>query len=192
MARFWRIFSPWPVLSLLLAVCPPAWAARPYVDGVSLSRGPRADLVVSFHVEQTLVPQLVDTLESGLPVRFTFWIRVDHPRPWARDYVLADLRFERVLEKENLEDRYRITFEDGRTVRTESDLAKAVRMMGRVEGVSLLPLAALAGPRPIFLRIKVRVQEFKLPFRLHRLLPFVSFWDVETDWYVLEIPRVLP
>ena len=188
----WRIL----LLSLCFLIIVPARAPaldRPaYIDGVALGRGPRGDLLVSFRVQNAFVPGILDTLESGLPIRFTFWIRVDRPRKWRPDEVLADLRIERVLDKDNLKNRYRITYEDHRTVRYEADLARAVAAMARVDKVSVLPLDALGGDPPPYLRIKARLQEFRLPFRLHYLLPFVSFWDVETEWYVLEIPRSIP
>jgi len=180
------------VLGLFLV--PPASAAGergPYIDGVQLERGPRSDLLVSFHVEGALVPQLRETLESGLPVRFTFWIRIDRPKAWARDEVLVDLRLTRTLEKNNLQNRFHVTFEDGSAGPEEPDLARAVAALGRVEGLSLLPLDALRGASA-FLRIRARLQEFRLPFRLHRILPFVALWDLETPWYVVEVPRNLP
>ncbi|WP_169709513.1 DUF4390 domain-containing protein [Deferrisoma camini] len=181
------------LLGLLLAS--PASAAGdkgPYIDGVLLERGPRSDLLVSFHVEGALVPQLRETLESGLPVRFTFWIRIDRPKAWARDEVLVDLRLTRTLEKNNLQNRFHVTFEDGSAGPEEPDLARAVAALGRVERMSLLPLDALRGGGPAFLRIRARLQEFRLPFRLHRILPFVALWDLETPWYVVEVPRNLP
>lgn len=163
----------------------------PYVTDVRLERGPRGDLLVSFRVEKALVPQLRETLESGLPVRFTFWVRVDRPKAWARDEVLADLQLTRTLEKNNLQNRFHVTFEDGSEGPEVPELEKAVDALARVERLSLLPLDALRGP-PAFLRIRARLQEFQLPFRLHRILPFVGLWDVETPWYVVEVPRELP
>ncbi|GAB6063519.1 DUF4390 domain-containing protein [Deferrisoma palaeochoriense] len=193
---YWRLIL-FALLLLLAGVGGPvgepcaAETPVPYVTDVRLERGPRGDLLVSFRVEKALVPQLRETLESGLPVRFTFWVRVDRPKAWARDEVLADLQLTRTLEKNNLQNRFHVTFEDGSEGPEVPELEKAVDALARVERLSLLPLDALRGP-PAFLRIRARLQEFQLPFRLHRILPFVGLWDVETPWYVVEVPRELP
>lgn len=182
-------------LTLLLFVCLllPAQSSfgrrgDAYIDGVRLSRGARDSLVLDFHVEEALDEGILDTLDSGLPVRFTYWIQVVRPRDFGRDDNLVDLKLVRVLEKDNLKDRYRVTFEGDGEERDLGGLASAVEVMSHVEGVNLLPLEALAQERPLVLRIKAQLQKFRLPFRLHHLFAFVSYLDVETDWYDLDLP----
>ena len=63
-----------------------------------------------------------------------------------------------------------------------------MEVMTRVEKVVLFPAEMLETRRPLLLKIKTQLQQFQLPFRLHYLLAFVSYWDVETDWYTLELP----
>ncbi len=159
-----------------------------YIEGVRLSRGERGNLVLDFHVESALDERILDTLDSGLPVRFTYWIQVVHPHNFGKDDLVVDLRLVRVLEKDNLKDRYRLTFEEDGEQRDLGGLASAVEAMSRVEGVSLLPLDALAQDHPLVLKIKAQLQKFRLPFRLHYLFAFVSYLDVETDWYTLDLP----
>ncbi|MBE0617189.1 MAG: DUF4390 domain-containing protein [Proteobacteria bacterium] len=176
-------------LLLLLPVAPSQ--GRPpqaYIDGVKLRRGAHADLLVDFRVEGILNERILDTLDSGLPVRFTYWVQVTRPREFLRDQVVADRKLVRILEKDNLKDRFRVTFEDGEEPRDVATLDAAIRTMARVEGVSVLPLAALDASRPLVLRLKAQLQKFQLPFRLHYLFAFVSYWDVETDWYSVVLP----
>lgn len=178
-------------LALLLLLPAASSQGRPpqaHIDGVKLRRGARADLLVDFRVEGILNERILDTLDSGLPVRFTYWVQVTRPREFLRDQVLADRKLIRVLEKDNLKDRFRVTFEEDEESRDVSTLDAAIQTMARVEGVSVLPLAALAAPRPLTLRLKAQLQKFQLPFRLHYLFAFVSYWDVETDWYSLVLP----
>ncbi|MHB8764707.1 MAG: DUF4390 domain-containing protein [Deferrisomatales bacterium] len=181
------------LLVLCCLVASPASSRSPrgaaYIDSVHLRRGARGDLVLDFQVQNALDARVLDTLDSGLPVRFTYWIRVERPRELARDEVVSDLRLERVLEKDNLKDRYRVTLGASATPRDVGVLSEAIAVMSRVEGVSLMPLEALGGRRPAVLRIKAQLQKFQLPFRLHYVFAFVSYLDVETDWYVVELPR---
>ena len=177
------------VLAGMLLAVPVAVAdSGAYIADVHLSEGSAGDLILGFRVQQAMDQRVIDTLESGLAVRFTYWVRVQHPRQVVPDEKLVDLRFERVLEKDNLKDRYRLTMEEGHPPRDVANLEEAVGLMGLVEGVSLLPMEVLDSRRPLYLRIRVRLQRFEMPFRLHYVLPFVSYLDVGTDWYSLELP----
>lgn len=188
--RRWRLPTAL-LVTLLLGAGAPALGARKEarIEEVTVRRGAQSDLVVGFRVQGALDQRVADTLESGLPVRFTYWLRVVRPRGLLTDVPVAERKIVRVLEKDNLKDRFRLVYQDeGRTEDVES-LPAAVEAMARVDGVSVLPLDALAGSGALQLRIKAQLQEFLLPFRLHYLLPFVAYWDVETDWYAAPLPE---
>lgn len=177
----------------LLLVAAPGAARQPEarIVDVQLHRGAQGDLAVDFRVEGVLNERVLDTLDSGIPVRFTYWVRVVHPRELLRDETLADLRLVRVLEKDNLKDRFRVSLEgrgDGRDV---ADLQQAIDVMARVENLSVLPLDALGSQTPLLLRIKAQLQKFQLPFRLHYLFAFVAYWDVETEWHTVPLPATV-
>jgi hypothetical protein len=178
-------------LAFLFIPALPSHARRgqAYIDGVQLSHGDGGDLVLAFRVKQALDDRILDTLDSGLPVRFTYWIRIENPRKFALDEVLVDLKLVRILEKDNLKDRYRVTLEGSTEARELTDLAEAVAVMSRIEGVGLVPLERLKGHSPLLLKVKAQLQKFQLPFRLHYLFAFVSYLDVETDWYTVELPE---
>jgi len=159
------------------------------IDGVKLRRGPNADLLVDFRVEGIRNDRVIDMLDSGLPVRFTYWVRVTHPREVLRDEIVADVKLVRVLEKDNLKDRFRVVFEEGGEATDVPTLDAALEAMSRVEGVSVLPLDALDGRRPLVLKLKAQLQKFQLPFHLPYLFAFVSYWDVETEWASVALPE---
>ena len=184
--RRFIVLSAW--LAVWIAASVAAADSGAYVADVRLTRGPAQDLVLAFRVQQAMDQRALDTLESGLAVRFTYWVRVQSPRRLFPDENLVDLKLERVLEKDNLKNRYRLTMVEGQPPRNVADLAEALAVMSRVEGVSLLPLEVLESRRPLYLRVRARLQRFEMPFRLHYVLPFVSYLDVGTDWYSLELP----
>lgn len=180
-------------LFLLIAVLVPAghgWSRSgdAYIDGVTLHRGSRDDLLLSFRIQRAFDQRILDTLDSGLPVRFTYWIRVEQPRGVLPDRLVVEVRLDRSMVKDNLKDRYRITTDAGES-RDLPGLTEAVETMTQVDRVSVMPLATLNRSAPLLLKIKAKLQKFKLPFHLHYLLAFVSYLDVDTDWYVLELPR---
>ena len=187
--RRFIVLSAW--LAVWVAASVAAADSGAYVADVRLTRGATQDLVLAFRVHQAMDQRALDTLESGLAVRFTYWVRVQSPRRLLPDENLVDQKLERVLEKDNLKNRYRLTMVEGQAPRDVADLAEALAVMSRVEGVSLLPLEVLDSRRPLYLRVRARLQRFEMPFRLHYVLPFVSYLDVGTDWYSLELPATL-
>jgi len=186
---FWRIVAASVAVFFLLPT-PPGQGRRgqAYIDDVRLSLGPGGEVMLDFRVKNVLDALVADTLDSGLPVRFAHLIQLVQPRELKRDKVLVDLKLVRVLEKDNLKDRFRVTVENTEEKRQYGDLREAVEVMTRVEKVVLVSSEVLETRRPLFLKIKTQLQQFQLPFRLHFLLAFVSYWDVETDWYTLELP----
>lgn len=186
---FWRVVAASVAVFFLLPT-PPGQGRRgqAYIDDVRLSLGPGGEVMLDFRVKNVLDALVADTLDSGLPVRFAHLIQVVQPRELKRDKVLVDLKLVRVLEKDNLKDRFRVTVENTEEKRQYGDLREAVEVMTRVEKVVLVPADVIETRRPLFLKIKTQLQQFQLPFRLHYLLAFVSYWDVETDWYTLELP----
>lgn len=179
-----------PLLALAAAAAP-AWGrtGQAYIDGVALRRGPRAELQVSFRVQNALDQRLADTLDSGLPLRFTYFIQVVRPRDMFPDQIVSQATLERTLVKDNLKNRFRVALGAGAEERDLATLGEAQELMARVEGARVYLPESGAPSAPLLLKIKAKLQKFRLPFQLHYLFAFVSYWDVETDWYVLEIPR---
>lgn len=176
------------VAALLTAVHAWGRAGQAYIDSVQLRRGNRGDVFLSFRVQGAFDDRVLDTLDSGLPVRFTYQIRVVRSRDVLSDVLVNEVNVDRTLVKDNLKDRYRVERDHGRQGQDLATLAEAVEAMSKVEGVRLLPLDSLTRSGPLQLKIKAKLQKFQLPFRLHYLFAFVSYWDVETDWYVVELP----
>ena len=85
MALRCRSFALLMLAAILFA--PRAWAAesKAFIADVRLSQGSAKDLVLEFRVHQAMDQRVLDTLESGLAVRFTYWVRVQHPRRFFPD-----------------------------------------------------------------------------------------------------------
>lgn len=174
---------------LLLPAAPGEGRSRQAsIEGVTLRRGHQSDLLVDFRVEGIRTRRVLETLDSGLPVRFTYWVRVVRPRDVLRDEIVAEVQLVRILEKDNLKNRFRVVAEEGGEGEDVGTLDAALQAMARVEGVSVLPLEVLSSRGPLVLRIKAQLQKFRLPFHLHYLFAFVAYWDVETPWTAVSLP----
>lgn len=177
------------VLALLLA----AWSHCAFaeegggaiVDEVFFGKTDRA-VTVGFRIRNIASEQLIKTLESGLPVRFVYEIRFVRKAGYLTSGVLSDIKFERVLEKDNLKNLYRITEND-----VGVDMADFASAIGKLDRVDDLPVAAineLIPEKRYQVEIQVKLEEFRLPFHIHRILPFFAAWDVTTPWKTVRLP----
>jgi len=160
-----------------------------YVDAVTLARADEGELRVSFKVRDIGGERLHDILDSGLPVKFTYSVRLVRldKAIWEGDAVRQT--FERVLENDNLKNRF-ITTIDGKKL-DFAELSEALNVMGTVDDFTVCSLSMLSPKGKYQTEIQLRYAEFKLPFALHRLLPFLSKWDEKTPWKVVKVPREL-
>lgn len=179
--------------ALAIFVCQPLAHAEKTssarVDNVLLERGEDGDMLVSFTVEGATDKKLAETLDSGLPVRLVFELRVVRTANFLMGGVIAYSKFERVLEKDNLKNRYRVTIGDDYT--DLDSLEEAMNQMVTVEGVSIIQLSELLPSEDYRLETVVKLEEFRLPFFLHRILPFVAYWDITTPVKVTNVPKGL-
>ncbi|MBI5014580.1 MAG: DUF4390 domain-containing protein [Deltaproteobacteria bacterium] len=179
-----------PILALVAAALP-AWGrvGHAYIDAVSLRHGGRSELLVSFRVQNAFDSRLLDILDSGLPIRFTYSLRVVRPRDVLADQLVSAVTLDRTLVKDNLKNRYVVSSGYGADPRDVGSLTEAQEIMTHVDGARLIVPDGAGRSGPLLLKIKAQLQKFRLPFQLHYLFAFVSYWDVDTDWYVLELPR---
>jgi hypothetical protein len=62
---------------------------------------------------------------------------------------------------------------------------EAKSWMTGVDNLKVIPLKNLIKGDKYQIRIKAELDKVTLPLSLHYVLFFVSFWDFETDWYVI-------
>jgi len=58
--------------------------------------------------------------------------------------------------------------------------------MNHIEGLKIVALNRMEKDARYELRTKAEVSKKILPFNLHHVLFFVSFWDEQTDWYIID------
>lgn len=178
------------LLLIILAALLPAASHSVEADGAvvdALSFRSSSDaLLIDFTVKNLATPKLVETLDSGLPIRFVYHVKFVRRAGALTSGVVNDIKFERVVEKDNLKNRYRI-IENGDTTEL-SDFAAAMEALGAVRGVEVALLSDLIEEKRYQVEVQVKLEEFRLPFHLHRILPFLSMWDITTPWKVVRVP----
>ncbi len=179
-------------LLFLLFMAPVAIAkgeVASHIGDVSFKTAADSSITVDFVIKEVWSARLIKTLESGLPVRFTYTVRIVRLDKTLWEGDLVNHRFERVLKKDNLKNRYIITSSEKR--RDFISLDDAIEEMTMVDSYPICNVAQLSPSGEYQVEIQVKLEEFRLPFMLHRFLPFVSHWDVQTPWRRDKIPSGL-
>ncbi|MBI5582540.1 MAG: DUF4390 domain-containing protein [Deltaproteobacteria bacterium] len=144
-------------------------------------------LLVYFYTRGCFTPDMNKAIMSGLPTTFTFFLELYKPRNFWPNKKLVALKLNHTIKYDSLREEFQVTLsERGNQTFILKDFAKAQEMMADVSNVQVIPLKQMERNNQYHLRIKAELNKVTLPLYLHYVLFFVSLWDFETDWYVVE------
>ncbi len=179
------------VLSLMVLLClaGPGLAqeedASATVENIKLANT-RDDLLTYFDVKKAFTPKIIQAIENGIPTTFSFYVTLYKTDGSWFDKKIADIQFKSTLKYNSLKKEYAVfrPWKDEQETLTQSfDEARA--LMTEVDNLKIIPLSQLVKGEKYQLRIKAELDKVTLPLSLHYVLFFVSFWDFETNWYLV-------
>ena len=65
-------------------------------------------------------------------------------------------------------------------------LPQAQKAMNEINGLKVIKLSDLIPNDSYTLRVRAELYKKTLPMGLHHVIPFISWWDIETDWYSVD------
>jgi hypothetical protein len=128
--------------------------------------------------------EMLQGLHSGIPVKYSFFVELNRTRKhWADEHIVS-MTFMHTLKYDTLKETYKVELEET-TQKTFSfqSLAQAQKAMTEVNGLKIIKLSSLIPNDSYTLRIRAELSKKTLPMGLHHIVPFISWWDIETDWY---------
>ncbi len=144
-------------------------------------------LLLYFYTKGCFTPDMNKAILNGIPTTFTFLIDLYKPRSLWPNKRLISLKLHHTIKYDSLREEFSITLsERGNQTFAVKEFSKAQEMMADVSNVQMIPLQSLERNNQYQLRIKAELNKVRLPLYLHYLLFFVSLWDFETDWYVVD------
>lgn len=144
-------------------------------------------LLVYFFTKGCFTPEMNKAILSGIPTTFNFLIELYKPRSYWPNKKLVGLKLHHTIKYDSLREEFQVTLsERGNQTFNLKEFAKAQDMMADVSNIQLIPLKQLERNNQYQLRIKAELNKVTLPLYLHYILFFVSLWDFETDWYVVD------
>ncbi|MFH2060117.1 MAG: DUF4390 domain-containing protein [Pseudomonadota bacterium] len=172
---FLSLLMPMPALAENMAV----------IESIKLANT-RDDLLTYFDVKKAFNEKIVQAVHNGIPTTFSFYITLYKTDGSWFDKKIADIQIKSTLKYNSLKKEYSVTrpWKDDAIIFTQSfDEAKA--LMTEIDNQKIIPLNQLVKGDKYQLRIKAELDKVTLPLSLHYVLFFVSFWDFETNWYLI-------
>lgn len=131
--------------------------------------------------------EMVAGLKSGVPIDFSFFLELQRIDRDKGKQILVRRKFRHTLTYDTLKDNYKVELEERNDrVLSFSDLTKAKAAMSEINGAQVIALTHLVLNSTYKLRVRADLFKQTLPLSLHHILPFVSWWDRETGWQIIE------
>ena len=138
-------------------------------------------------VNNGITEEMLQGLHNGIPIQFTFFVELNKKEKHWSDLQLTSLQFQHKLTYDTLQENYRLeTNEKGPKTEIFPQLTNALKAMNEINGLQVLELSKLIPDSSYQLRIKAELYKKTLPLKLNYIVPFASWWDLETDWHTIE------
>jgi hypothetical protein len=145
------------------------------------------DLLIFLSVEGAFQGKINAAIDSGVATTFYFLLRLYRTRSFWPDKQLADITVSHTIQYNPLKKTYTVmrSWEANKS-RTVATREEALHLMAEVDNLPIIPLTRLKKGDQYQIRAKAELSKQTLPFYLHYVLFFVSWWDFETDWYTID------
>jgi hypothetical protein len=144
-------------------------------------------LLVFCTLNDSLTPEMTATLHSGIPLKYSFFIELYKTTKNWPDEQIAVLTFQHNLSYDALKENYRITLEeDNNMLISLKSLIDAQKAFNELNGAKVVSLKQLIPDNHYKLKVRAELYQKTLPLSLHDALPFLSWWDLVTDWHTIE------
>jgi hypothetical protein len=181
-AHIWGI----PLLVLLLAAAPTAAANPPSLSNITVSN-PGNDLLLHLNLEGSFSNAIRQNVLSGKTTSFAFRIQLSKVQDFWLDQKIADLTVIHTIKFDNLKKEFTVRRSwTGYEAEATPSFEEAQRWMNQIEGLKIVPLTRMERGARYELQVKAEVSKKILPLNLHHVLFFVSYWDEQTDWYIID------
>lgn len=145
------------------------------------------DILLYFNVEGAFREKMKKAVLSGVPVTFSFFINLCRVRNFWMDEKIADIKLTHTIKYNNLKKEFVVKrSEEKNTCFTTQSFKEAQELMSEIASLKIVPLSRLEKDCRYQIRAKAELSKLTLPFYLHYVLVFLSFWDFETDWYTYD------
>ncbi|OQY50294.1 MAG: hypothetical protein B6230_06600 [Desulfobacteraceae bacterium 4572_89] len=146
----------------------------------------RDDLLTYFEVKNAFTEKINQAVLNGIPTSFSFYVSLYKTGNSWLDKKIADVQIKHTIKYNSLKKEFSVSrpWKDEKPIVTQS-FEEAKSWMTEIDNLEVIPLEKLIKGDKYQIRIKGELDKVTLPLSLHNIFFFVSFWDFETDWYLI-------
>ncbi len=144
-------------------------------------------LILFATLQNSFTSEMIEILESGIPLHFTFYIELHKTAENIPDEQITGLTLQHAMMFDTLKENYKVTLEEENN-KTHSfrSLLEAQKLINEINGIEVIRLSQLIPDNLYKIKIRAELYRKTLPMSLHNILPFFSWWDVKTGWHTIE------
>ena len=161
---------------------------RAEVDSASMKYQP---IHVQFASQGCFQKEILDTILAGIPVTYTFQIKVYQPIPLWFDREISSLRLIRKIQYDNLKNEYRVTLNGRQSItKVLADFSEVKKMIENVNETVLVSPDLFKKNDLYYLKyhLDIRVESTSdLPLPLEYLLSLLPWGQSKTGWSTIPI-----
>lgn len=147
----------------------------------------KTHLLLFCSIKNSFTPAMVEGVRNGIPITFDFYVELEQVKNNWPDATLTEQTVRHTLNYDPLREEYRIDLpEKGKKTVTTQSIDKAMEYMAELNGLKIIERSRLVPDTPYALHVKAKMAEKTLPLNMHYIIPFISLWDFETEWRVIE------
>jgi hypothetical protein len=146
----------------------------------------RDDLLTYFDVDHAFTDKISQAVLNGIPTTFSFYTSLYKTDGSWFDKKISDIQIKSTLKYNPLKKEFSVLrpWKNEKPIITSS-FEEAKVLMSEIDNLKIIALHQLVKGDKYQLRIKARLDKVTLPLSLHYVFFFVSFWDFETNWYLI-------
>jgi hypothetical protein len=174
------------LVSVLLLVSPAAAAQTAVINNITVSNT-NDDLLLYVSLQGAFTEQIKQAILSGTTTSVVFIILLKQGRFLWFDDKIADINVVHSIAYDKVKKEF-VVRRSWRNSEPEiiPSFEEARERVSRIERLKIIPLSRIAKGAQYQLQIKAEASRKTLPLGLNTVLFFMSFWDVATDWYIID------
>lgn len=145
------------------------------------------DLLFKMNLEGAFREEMNKAIMTGVSTTFSFYVELYSIKDLWFNSKIAEIYLTTSVKYDSLKKTFTVSrsWKNAESVTTES-FKEAQELMTQIDGLKIIQVNKLEKNGKYQIQTKAEVSKLTLPFYLHYIFPIGYFWNLETDWYVID------
>lgn len=169
--------------TVILLFIQPIYAESASITNINIfNTGKR--LVLNASLKDGFSEEIVEAIDSGIPVRITYSIVLKRKTPLFLDKRVVVRKIKKSVKYDTLKEEYKLIDNNGkRTITTiTNDFDEVLRIMTKLESIHLISNKRINENEKYYVRVKAELNSKRTWFPFNYILLFMPFLNFDTSW----------